>query len=54
MRNMMWILLALLLGTILAGCAKDRLTIVARSVQSDIEFEVQYDVFSNITKSRNR
>lgn len=54
MKNIVWILLALLLGTILAGCARDRLTIVARSVQSDMEFEVQYNVFSNPLESRNR
>lgn len=48
--EMKWIylLLALLLVIICAGCAKDHLTIVARSVQStdmgDVEFEVQYEV----------
>lgn len=35
----------LLLGVmLLAGCATDRLVVVARSVQPDVEFEVQYEV----------
>lgn len=42
--KLLWIALAFLFGLILAGCARDRLTIVARSIQSDVEFEVQYEV----------
>lgn len=44
MSRILWILVALLIGIICAGCAKDHLTIVARSVQSDVEFEVQYEI----------
>jgi hypothetical protein len=54
MKNLGWILLAFILGILCSGCAKDRLTIVARSVQSDVEFEVQYNVSSNSLESRNR
>lgn len=44
MKKLLWIALAFVLGIICAGCAHDRLTIVAKSVQSDVEFEVQYNV----------
>lgn len=49
MKNLGWILLAFILGILCSGCAKDRLTIVVRSVQSDVEFEAQYelDTFPN-------
>lgn len=42
MKKILYIILAFILGIICAGCAKDRLTIVAKSVQSDVEFEIQY------------
>ena len=45
MKKVGLILLALLLGTIcsiLSGCAKDRLTIVVKHVQSDVDIELQY------------
>lgn len=48
MRNMMWILLALLFGILLAGCAKDRLTIAAYTVQyidnEPVELKIEYEV----------
>jgi hypothetical protein len=51
MKSWIYLLLSLLLGIICAGCAQNRLTIVAKSVQStdvgDIDFEVQYNVFSH-------
>ncbi len=48
MNRMFWILLALLLGIILAGCAKDRLTIAAYTVQyidnEPVELKVEYEL----------
>lgn len=44
MNKLLWIALAFILGIFCAGCAHDHLTIMARSVQSDVEFEVQYEV----------
>ena len=58
MKNIGWILLALLFGILLAGCAKDRLTLAVHSVyyieQQPVELKVEYDVFSDTLKSRNR
>jgi type IV pilus biogenesis protein CpaD/CtpE len=48
MSRILWILLALLLGTILAGCAKDRLTVSAYTVQyienEPVELKIEYEV----------
>jgi outer membrane murein-binding lipoprotein Lpp len=47
MKNMMWILLALLLGTILAGCVaprKNQLTFAARGVESEVVWETRYTI----------
>jgi hypothetical protein len=55
------ILLAFILGTILAGCAcppKGQLTLAVHSIyyieQQLVELKVEYDVFSDTIKSRNR
>lgn len=57
MKNIGWILLAFILGTILAGCARDRLTIVVRSVEyvdgKEIEFGANYEMVSDNSQSRN-
>lgn len=57
MSKMLWILLSLLLGIILAGCARDRLTIVVRSVEyvdgKEIEFGANYEMVSDNSQSRN-
>jgi len=55
---MKWILLllSLLMGIILAGCAKDRLTVSAYSVQyidnQPVEFSVEYEVSHDICNTK--
>jgi hypothetical protein len=44
---MRWILAAFILGSIcaiLSGCAKERLTIVVKHVQSDVDIQAEYEL----------
>lgn len=48
MSKWLWIALTFLLGTILTGCARDRLTLAVHSVyyieQQPVELKVEYEV----------
>lgn len=48
MIKLLWIALAFVLGSLLAGCAKDRLTVAVHSVyymeQQPVELKVEYEV----------
>jgi hypothetical protein len=43
MNRMFWILFWFLIGIILTGCARDRLTVVVKHVQSDVEVSAKYE-----------
>jgi hypothetical protein len=48
MTKLLWIALAFVLGSLLVGCAKDRLTVSVYSVQyienEPVELKVEYEV----------